>query len=186
MSPVALPPAVPRLGRADLLARVAAAGHQLNRTTHPLIVVGIRGYYSSMGVAGVNDRGIYDDALFIDTPNVTAAFNGNTDPSVAKTGIASLVPGFYPAYHLGLHRGQYQALIQRKATVTVRRDGGVTETGWFGINIHRGSNNSTSSEGCQTIPPAQWPGFIGLIESEAKRCFGAKWKTATIGYVLLG
>jgi lysozyme len=63
--------------------------------------------------------------------------------------------------------------------VTVSRDGGQEETGWFGINIHKGSNRSVSSEGCQTIPPAQWPAFITLVETELKRN-----NAKTVSYVL--
>ena len=47
---------------------------------HPLVVAGVRGYYkNAMGAPGVNDRGIYDDAIFVYTPSVMAAFNGNAD-----------------------------------------------------------------------------------------------------------
>ena len=75
-------------------------------------------------------------------------------------------------------KNPYKALVQA-APVTVQRDGGVEETGWFGINIHRGGLRSVSSEGCQTVPPAQWNAFITLVESELKRN-GAK----TLSYVL--
>jgi hypothetical protein len=36
-----------------------------------------------------------------------------------------------------------------------------------------------SSEGCQTIPPAQWPAFITLVETELKRN-----NAKTVSYVL--
>jgi lysozyme len=54
------------------------------------------------------------------------------------------------------------------------------ETGRFAINIHRGGNTATSSEGCQTIPPAQWPAFIALVETELKRN-----NAKTLSYVLV-
>ena len=37
------------------------------------------------------------------------------------------------------------------------------------INIHRGGNTTTSSEGCQTIPPRQWDTFIAQVDTLAKR-----------------
>jgi hypothetical protein len=182
---VTTPSTTPRLTRDALLARVAAAGYATKLSGHPLYLVGIRGYYrDSMGAVGRNDIGIYDDAIFVISPNVFAAFNANTDPSVTRPGIATLVPGLWMAHKIGLHKG-YRALSQQMGEVTVARAGGGLDTGWFGINIHRGSVNSTSSEGCQTIPPPQWPGFIGLVESEARRCNGPKWNTRVIPYALL-
>jgi lysozyme len=58
----------------------------------------------------------------------------------------------------------YMAFGQGSSPVTVERikqDGtiAITESGQYGINLHRGGNSGTSSEGCQTIPPAQWPEF---------------------------
>jgi hypothetical protein len=66
------------------------------------------------------------------------------------------------------------------------RDDQTEETGYFGINIHRGSINSTSSLGCQTIYPYQWDGFIHLVMGQAKKIFGLEeWNERTIPYLLL-
>jgi hypothetical protein len=146
--------------------------HEIN---DPCCVVGWRGYYKdSMGHAGVNDVGIYDDALFIVSGSTFAAFNANTDPSRhragkgkgAGKGMANLKPGIYRAHQLGLHRGKYMALIQTGGPVTVVRDGNppYDDRGFFGINIHKGGYNTTSSLGCQTIYPDQWPAFIALAQ----------------------
>jgi lysozyme len=151
---------------------------------YSVILVGKRGYYLAMGKPGKNDRGIYDDAIFLLSPTAFARFNANTDPSIFRPRVATLQPGQW-IYKIGVHglskpkNRRYKALVQA-APVTVGRDGAGTDTGWFGINIHRGSKNSTSSLGCQTIPPDQWPEFIGLVEAEMKR-HGQK----TIPYVLL-
>jgi len=176
------------------------------RNCTPLDVVGIRGYYrDSMGAPGANDRGIDDDALcVVAAQNVFAADDGNTDPSAQyRTGLAALKPGVYHAHRLDLHRGRYMALCQRADDVIVHRDGtdnfkaGVDHDdyghclgngywrGWFGINIHCGSNTTTSSLGCQTIPPAQWDSFIATVMSEAKRLFGDAWRKRTIPYILV-
>lgn len=184
--PARIPAKTPQDGMMKVLARLYAAGHTIDRVTFPLIVVGVRGYYrDSMGVVGVNDRGIYDDALFVLSPNVFASFNANTDPAVSRRAIATLQPGTYYAHRIGTHKG-YRALSQWQGEVTVARDGETAlDTGYFGINIHRGGAKSTSSEGCQTIPPKQWPGFIALIESEARRLYGKDWLKRTVPYVLL-
>lgn len=159
----------------------------IDRKKHPMVIVGIRGYYKdSMGKPGVNDRGIYDDAIFIDTPNATAAFNGNCDPSTTKPGMANLKTGVYYAHNFGLHRGKYLALVQRKGEVVVMRDNDRKEhKGYFGINIHNGGWNNTGSLGCQTIHPSQWPSFINLASGEAKRLFKQDWDKVTIPYILI-
>lgn len=99
-----------------------------------------------------------------------------TDPSVyylrdkpmAQGGTAILKSGQYKdAYIIGTHAGKYTALVQRAAPVTVIRDNdrndllnffADTQTGYFGINIHRasrGKDNSTiigpDSAGCQVF-----------------------------------
>lgn len=189
------PAARPRLSLAELKARVEAA-HPGHDFAGKLTVVGIRGYYrDTMGAAGRNDRGIYDDALFVVSDNAFVAFNGNTDPSRVRKGagrgagkgMAVLKPGLYRAHRFDLHKGQYLALCQRAAQVTVIRDGEppYPDTGMFGINIHRGGNTTTSSEGCQTIPPDQWPAFIALCQAEAKRIYGADWRAEIVTYILL-
>jgi lysozyme len=191
----AIPAARPRMSRADLVALV--------RRRHPevlfdgrMVIVGVRGYYAdTLGVPGVNDRGMYDDALFLIAPDAFMAFNANTDPSRVRKGsgtgagkgMASLKPGAWPVYRFDLHSGKYLALCQRAGRVTVIRDGTppYPETGMFGINIHKGGINTTSSEGCQTIPPAQWPAFIAAAQDQAKRLYGAAWRGEVLTYVLL-
>lgn len=173
----------PQQKRDQTLAQLKAAN-----VSDPVCLVGIRGYYrDSMGAKGKNDRGIYDDAIILVSPNAHVAFNANVDPSAygknrkLGKGYASLKSGVY-RYKIGQHgisRGNpYKALVQA-GPVTVTRDGGGEETGWFGINIHRGSTTSTSSEGCQTLPPAQWPAFISVVETEMKRN-----NAKTVSYVL--
>jgi len=101
-------------------------------------------------------------------------FPATTDPGtywlnnpVHPQGTAILMQGQYKdAYQVGLHRGQYYALVQRKP-VTVIRDydrnaildfqNGRKDTGLFGINIHRASMTGTTktvdnySAGCQVL-----------------------------------
>ncbi|HET8777991.1 MAG TPA: hypothetical protein VFN76_10060 [Candidatus Limnocylindria bacterium] len=162
-----LPTARPQITR-DEVKRILA----LSAVTEVVALLGIRGYYrDTMGVSGANDRGIYDDAIIVVSPTAFVTFNANTDPSVARTGIAVLAPGVW-FYTRGLHgitkEHPYPALVQAKP-VTVVRDGGKTETGYFGINIHRGSRTSTSSLGCQTLYPDQWDSFYGLVSGEMTR-----------------
>ena len=99
-----------------------------------------------------------------------------TDPSgyylrdnpMVRSGTAILKSGQYKdAYVIGTHDDKYTALVQRGAPVTVIRDNdrndllnffADTQTGYFGINIHRasrGKNNvnivGPDSAGCQVF-----------------------------------
>lgn len=81
-----------------------------------------------------------------------------------KKGVARLVPGQYRGvWSIDKHQGKYDALCQRNGNVTVWRDGNkdlvfdeiVTDTGMFGINIHKAGQDSAWvenwSEGCQVF-----------------------------------
>jgi len=142
------------------------------RWDHTPMILGRRGYYrDTMGVAGKNDRGIYDDAIVLIGPNVYATFNANTDPSIKRPRVAVLRAGVWQ-YKLGIHNvtkdpkkhPRYPALIQAGEVVVDRDDVG-EDRGWFGINIHKGSRTTTSSEGCQTIHPDQWEEFYGAVKA---------------------
>lgn len=151
-------------------AMLTAANHGVNGLWPFLL--GVRGYFQdSMGVSGANDRGIYDDAMFLVTPRIFKSYNANTDPSRHRAGIAELQTGIWE-YKIGRHGinreketgvPAYKALVQA-SDVVIQRDGGKRERGYFGINIHRGGNSGTSSLGCQTIIPAQWDEFIAEVE----------------------
>lgn len=175
-APRFVPPSRPQLTAPSARAIVALAGPRL---VERVVVVGLRGYYlDTMGRPGTNDRGLYDDALVIVGPGVFVAFNANCDPSLGRPGIAVLTPGVW-AYRVGTHglskppAQRYTALVQA-GPVTVARDPVLAgapprlETGWFGINIHRGGYTTTSSLGCQTIYPDQWPEFIGTVVRETR------------------
>lgn len=174
------PPKIPMLTLSD-----AARLLKDNKVTDQVALLGVRGYYrNSMGIKGKNDIGIYDDAIFLVSPSAYMACNANTDPSVQYQHIALLEPGLW-RYKIGTHglnkpvAQRYKALVQAKE-VTVGRFHEGLDTGFFGINIHRGSYTKTSSLGCQTIWPDQWPSFISLVESQLRL-----YKQKTVPYLLL-
>jgi lysozyme len=182
---------------AELEPKVVAAG--LDMKAHPFFVVGYRGYYAgTMGGAG-NDSGIYDDAIFLVSPDHFSAYNANTDPSTRRAGIgtdkntrgrARLQPGVWIVYRFDIHGSPtdpHFALCQRGGNVRVMRDGtpDYPHEGKFGINIHRGGHTKTSSLGCQTIFRPQWDGFINAAIDQGKRYHGKAWKDVNIPYVLL-
>lgn len=121
----------------------------------------------------------FDDQIHIFYKNnanqwIHFIFPATTDPGtywlqspMHPQGTAILVQGQYKqAYQIGLHRGKYYALVQRRP-LTVMRDydrnavldfnNGRLDTGMFGVNIHRASVNGTTktvdnySAGCQVF-----------------------------------
>lgn len=163
----------------DLIQAKLAEAWQKEYGTKPLpnlALVGVRSYYrDTMGRPGTNDRGIYDDALFVISDKVFKPFNGNTDPSIFRKNIATLIPGihWYRKGNHGISRpgGGYPAFrpATKNEELPVERDG--VKVPWPGvaINIHRGGVNTTSSEGCQTIPPSQWDDFYKSLSGEMDR-----------------
>lgn len=178
-----IPNSRPKLSHQEALSKIAPFN-----ISEPVKILGIRGYYKeTMGNPVKNDRGIYDDAIFIITPDAFISYNANTDPSVYKKGIATLKAGQVYTYKVGLHGisrpSPYEALRQH-GRVTVIRDGvgEVTDTAKapFWINIHKGSRNSTSSEGCQTIFPTQYDSFMATVKDQLSR-----YKQAIVPYILI-
>jgi len=184
--PRMVPPSRPHLSREAARAVILARG-----VTDAVALLGVRGYYrDTMGKPGQNDRGIYDDAVFVVSPTAFAAFNANTDPSAdpsqQRVGLATLEPGVW-RYKRGMHGyhsgNPYPALVQAEPVI-VRRDGteaagphpdwgeplgGGRWRGLFAINIHRGGRTTTSSLGCQTLWPDQWDAFFALAKGEMIR-----------------
>jgi hypothetical protein len=174
------------------LAKAFAVELLRERKVYGPAIVGRRGYYrDTMGEAGANDWGLYDDALAVyfpktpTQPEVYVTFNANTDPSREHYGVAVLEPGVW-LYKLGIHglsrpaTQRYEALVQADEVI-VERSGtqsvpaGVQDErghclgqgrwrGWFGINHHHGGYRSTSSEGCQTVWPEQWGQYLALAK----------------------
>ena len=118
-------------------------------------------------------------------------FNCTTDPGshwvenlLNEKGVAILKPNQYRGSHkLDFHQGRYLALRQ-KSDVTVYRDNdrdnnydlneSKTDTGIFGINIHRATGRSGGKSirvdkwaaGCQVIADNDdWHTFLGICQS---------------------
>lgn len=161
-----VPPHPPQQSREETLRILQTGG-----VSSAVALLGVRGYYRrSMGDVRKNDRGIYDDAIFLVSPRTHASFNANVDPSIFRKGIAKLARGVW-LYRVGIHGlskpkdQRYVALVQA-GLVEIERDNDGNDRGFFGINIHRGSFGSASSLGCQTIYPDQWAAFISLVRKE--------------------
>ena len=138
----------------------------------------------------------YDDMLVVDynTGNGHKRFcyTITTEPGIYyienlcnSKGAAILVPGQYRGcWQIGLHRGKYKALCQKKE-VKVYRDNNKNmiydinpeniDKGIFGINIHRSNERYTRntidqySAGCQVFNnPVEFNAFMRLCEEQRK------------------
>lgn len=153
---------------------------EANKTRDAVCIIAIRGYYlDSFGKKGTNDRNVYDDVMIVISPRRFETFRANTDPSVYRKGIATMQTGVH-RYYKGKHKNRYWALRLVGEQVKVTRDG---QNGVFigvALNIHKGGNRTTGSDGCQTLMPADWDDFIEIVYDEMTH-YGQK----TIPYVLI-
>ena len=164
---------------------------RLGYSWFPFQIVGIR--------SKADTPNKFDDLIGLIENDTITWFTGTTNPGVHwlknllnPKGAALLKPNQYVnTWKLDLHQGKYLALCQRK-NVVVYRDGdkddfseetATTETGLFGINIHRANAGLVSqlvdrySAGCQVLNDPK--DFEYLI----KRCQVSKLKEFT--YTLL-
>lgn len=184
------PKALPKATR-SLIESVAAEQWTRSQTQTITLpdryIVGVRGYWQdTMGKPGVNDVGIWDDAMFYVSPNMFLAENANTDPSrygwnaAAGKPMAVLNAGCWP-FRRGPHKGKTPAFRQmtqaEAAKVGAPFDGrfavtrcyavndarNYAEAGYYAINIHPGGNVGTSSEGCQTLPADRAQAFLQKV-----------------------
>ena len=155
-----------------------------------------------VGVRSNNNNKVtnqYDDILIVDyntgNGHKRVCYTITTEPGKYymqnlgnPKGTAILVPGQYRGcWQIGLHRGKYKALCQKKP-VKVYRDGNkddkydlkpeTIDTGIFGINIHRSNKTFTNntvdkySAGCQVFNNSNdFQAFIRLCEKQ-KELYG--------------
>jgi len=152
-------------------------------------IVGIRN--SSTGKVVTN---LFDDTITISYRDENGVWQFNewkntTEPGKKGVqqyhnvnGVARLVPGQYRGvYSIDKHQGKYEALCQRLGNVKVFRDTNKdlvydeanTDTGMFGINIHKAGQDSTWvenwSEGCQVFKRVKdFDAFMKICKKAAK------------------
>ena len=170
-----------------------AKGHPIALRDWDLNLVGIR--HSN------RDSNHFNDALamlwWANAHLNLVVFRCTTDPGaywrehpMNPKGTATLIPGFYLGlWQLGLHRGRYEALVQRGDCWVYRDndrdqqlDGRLTDSGVFGINLHRASDRGAGrsydapdtvdrwSAGCQVIPDTgDYTVLMALCKQHARR-----------------
>ena len=180
----------------EIIATAQSKGYTIDKRPYKLNLIGVRN-------SAATDQQKFDDqiAYFYYDNNgklIGKVATGTTDPStyflnvpMNPKGAAILQSGEYKdTWGIGLHRGSYKALVQNKP-VTVIRDNdrnsyinyfAPTQTGLFGINIHRASlskNNVTEigqdSAGCQVFQNASdFNSMMGMAETSRSK-YGNKF-----------
>jgi len=156
----------------SIILQANSQGYFFDKRPFKLNVVGVR---NPMNTSPLR----FDDAIayfyYDDNGNLVGNVGrATTSPSIYflenpmnTKGAGILKQGQYKdAYSIGLHRGLYNALVQTKPVTVIRDDDrnsiinlfSSTQTGLFGINIHRataGKDDSSEigqdSAGCQTF-----------------------------------
>jgi hypothetical protein len=185
----------------DIINQAKSLGYTIYTQPFKLNIIGVRSKNKS-------DQTKFDDKIAYFTYDNNGKLIGKiapatTDPSatyleqpINLKGTAILKSGEYKdAYKIGLHRSKYQAVVQNKP-VTVIRDNdrnavinylGKTDTGMFGINIHKssiGKNNEflidKDSAGCQVFQKVSDFNDFMLMANKSKEVNGN-----TFTYILL-
>lgn len=159
--------------------------------TYDVNIIGVRNNAPSIADKVTN---VFDDHLTLSFKDESLNWQsycwmGTCDPGKKgvmefhnNKGVARLVPGQYRGvWKIDKHQGKYDALCQRNGNVTVWRDANrdllfeekVTDTGMFGINIHKAGTDSTWvenwSEGCQVFKRVKdFDAFMSICKKAAK------------------
>ena len=147
----------------DLLSRVIAGmgakGYPIDRGPGEINIAYAEGHDRD-GKRNANTPGLFNDVRMVfdyadGAPRLLGSWTGSTQPGAYYTmkplnpqGCANIYPGSYRAWKVGLHRGQYEALVQR-GTIKLtrdknkdfRREGDAVEVGDYeGVNQHHAAN----------------------------------------------
>lgn len=168
-----------------------------------------------LNIVGYRSRFIgsnrFDDEIHVFYTNaegkwVYHIFKATTDPGqywlenpMHPQGTAFLKKGQYiDAYSIGLHRGVYQALVQRTPVTVIRNyqrkglfkwiETGTQDTGNFGINIHRARKEGTTavidnfSAGCLVFANAEDFNRFLQISKEHQKRYGNRFTVSLVDF----
>ena len=152
-------------------------------------IVGVRNSSTGRKVTNVFDDMMtisYKDEkgnwVYVEWMNTTEPGKKGVQQYHNDKGVARLIPGQYRGvWSIDKHQGKYEALCQRNGNVKVWRDANKdlvfdetkTDTGMFGINIHKAGQDSTwvenYSEGCQVFKRVKdFDEFMKICKKAAK------------------
>jgi lysozyme family protein len=151
------PPGSPLLPR--VVAGMEARGYPIDKGPGEVNIAYAEGHDRD-GKRNSNAPGLFNDVRMVfdyadGAPRLLGSWTGSTQPGAYYTmkplnpqGCANIYPGSYRAWKVGLHRGQYEALVQR-GTIKLtrdknkdfRREGDAVEVGDYeGVNQHHAAN----------------------------------------------
>lgn len=152
---------------ADRIVRaMVARSYVIHRGLGELNIVYIEGCNGD-GTPNANRSNAFDDRRLVLTfvngePLIVGSWEATTQTGTRYTlspvkpeGAAIIELGQQKCWEVGLHRGQYEALVQTAGAVIVardadknyRRDGDKRQTGYFGINQHHAYDAPTADIG---------------------------------------
>jgi hypothetical protein len=159
---------------------------ELGYKWYPFMLIGIR--------SKENKPNVFDDLIGVVENDKINWYTATTNPGthwlknlLNPKGAALLKHGqWVDSWKIGLHQGKYEALTQIKP-ITVYRDGDkdiiaeetkITDTGLFGINIHRANSSAISklidkwSAGCQVLNnPKEFAELLSKCKSSGLKTF---------------
>lgn len=186
----------------NIIRTAKGKGYTIDNRPFALNIIGVRN-------SKATDQKSFDDVIAYFYYDSNGKLHGNvapatTDPSVfwlnqpmTSAGTAILKSGEYKdTYAIGKHRNKYEALVQTLAPVTTIRDSdrnsvinylAPTESGFFGINIHKastGKNNvriiDKDSAGCQVFRDEKDFNEMMNVAKRSRDLYGNKFS-----YILL-
>lgn len=173
-----------------LVKTLNSKGYKVFTEPYRLNIVGVR--------SDITKANSFDDKIFAFYENKDGNWEGKSFPATTDAGTfwlqnpmnsqgtALLKEGQYLNSHkLGLHRGQYKALVQQNPVIVIRDydrnavldfNNGKEFKGLYGINIHRANATGTTktidkySAGCQVFSNAEdFNYFLQLAEASKDR-----------------
>jgi len=186
------------IGFSRLRRTVERQGHRWDARDWGLNLVGIRAADGSACRRDSNDFNDWIAAAWYQAGRANLVMlPATTDPGnywrthpMNPKGTAILAPGRYSGmWRLGLHRGQYDALVQigaclvyRDADRDLQLDGRLIEHGVFGINLHRAADSYDKSSqvdrwsaGCQVVPDTGDYGLLMALCRKHVRAYGNRF-----------
>lgn len=189
------PRALPRLSRPALMQALSRNGvNAEQRERGGVMLVGVRGFHAPMLRREGADRWLYEDALFVISPEAFMSWHANLDPAGWRRDMGLPTPenaptlkaGLYAAHRYGKLGGRDPALIQTAGPVDVTwpdlpHGQPVERT----MPIRRGTVAAPAAAAGVPVAPRQWDSFIATVVDLLQRHHGRDWRARAVPLLVL-